>query len=107
MAYQYSGQAFIEAVKNICARRGWKSGYTASLDDRKTQELRKEIKALSRKLSVSLNTVANAFPNKGTYTYVDGIVDFTLAAMNTQTQTYMDMMKLVNEVGGVLVFDFA
>lgn len=72
-------KAFIKQCKAVAAKYEWTDGYTTF---RPMQKLKAELLALIASSGISATSIQNAYPNYGTYTYTDGIVDYVLGLMS-------------------------
>lgn len=77
---------FINKCKAAASNCGWISGYQA--DDSKYGNLKAAIIIECHQLTDIRNMqrkISNAYPNMGTYTYTDGVVDYVLGLMMQPT----------------------
>src|ERR1035437_1164595 len=79
-------KAFIAACKAIAAQYGWVTGYSPdeSIYAGFTTELVALVNTLPNRKAMQ-RQIGNAFPNKGTYTYTDGTVDYVLGLLMQPT----------------------
>jgi hypothetical protein len=79
-------KGFINKCKVAAANSGWTSGYHA--DDNKYSNLKASFIIECQQLADIKNMqrkIGNAYPNMGTYTYTDGVVDYVLGLMMQPT----------------------
>ena len=89
-----TAQEFIALTTKVVAQIGWTDGYYANFDDARYAALRTIIVRQAKKHKVTHAMIANAYPDEGTYTHTDGIVDFTLGALTPLTQCLIDLKKM-------------
>jgi len=77
-----TAKAFIEECKSAASKISWTSGYTPALDlsDQLAAEINKKISELANPAQMRTKII-NSYPNYGTYTYTDGVVDYVLGAL--------------------------
>lgn len=89
-----TAQEFIALTTKVVSHIGWTDTYYSNLNDSQQEALRIVIIRQAKKHKVTHAMIVDAYPNEGTYTYTDGIVDFTLGALTPMTQVVIDMVKM-------------
>lgn len=80
---QMTAVEFIETMKKVVAEKyGWKDTYTHKFTSVDNFVLNTAIITLAGSRKVTAKQIQDAYPNEGTYTYTDGVVDYVLGAMH-------------------------
>ena len=74
-----SPKYFMRECKKIAQANGWSEGYEQAGN---CDVIRSEIIALAKREGIYNTAIGHHFPNTGTYTYDDGIIDYSLGAIN-------------------------
>lgn len=89
-----TAQEFIALTTKVVTVLGWKDGYYAGFDDSRSEALRRVVISQAKKRKVTHAMIANAYPDNGTYTYEDGVVDFVLGTLTPLTQCLIDLKRM-------------
>lgn len=90
-----TAQEFISNMqRTVAAKYGWINTYDGGLSDRDSACLRAAIVNIAKERGVTADMICEAYPNEGTFTYTDGVVDYVLGALNPMTQMVIDMTKM-------------
>jgi len=89
-----TAQEFIALTTKVVTELGWTAGYYAGFDDACSEALRIMVIKQAKKHKVTHAMIANVYPDEGTYTYTDGIVDFVLGALTPLTQCLIDLKRM-------------
>lgn len=89
-----TAQEFIALTTKVVSQIGWTSTYYAGLSDVKSEALRLVIVKQAKKHKVTHAMIVAAYPDTGTYTYEDGVVDFVLGALTPLTQCLIDLKRM-------------
>lgn len=81
---------FMNQCKKIAQANGWNTGYEASGD---TNATRQAIIKLAKLEGFYNKNIGHHFPNNGTFTYDDGVIDFTLGALNPLSEVAIELNK--------------
>ena len=87
-----SPKYFMRECKKIAQANGWGSGYTLP-EDVPSDMLRAKIITYAKQNGFYSVQIGHHFPDIGTYTYDDGIIDFVLGAINPLSAVAIELNK--------------
>ena len=78
--------------KKILQANGWTDGY--NMPEGNVNGYRKLVIDLAKKEGFYSKDIGHHFPNNGTFTYDDGIIDFVLGAINPMSEVALMAMDI-------------
>jgi len=85
---------FIETIKALVTEEyGWKDTYVGNLSDSQNTVLSLTIKQLAKNHKITRVMIQDAYPDEGTYTFTDGVVDLALGAMHPKRDVLLSLFK--------------